>query len=296
MQVPYLPATTGSSLSTDEATAARSALRTLRATGPPSTRPTLSRSWTPPAPSALWSCHFTRCRLLTAPGRCPPGTRDSPGFHQPNHPAGAVLPGADAHARASRNARMTSGWAKITPGTGSVTTPGFWNSSPPRFHRAALDQARGRHRMGDRNNTGDPDRNAAGSDPRSGRDIRAARRRPVPVPGIQGTDDAIVGPDAGRTGRGPGKPARLVELAGSGHAPTPATRSRSTCSSASSLTGSRPRAGRPSAGTAAAAAPSAPCIFPPRSGWDTPAGTRPSPMSCAGCIQAWRSTGWLSIR
>ena len=81
--------------------------------------------------------------------------------------------------------------------------------------------------------------------------------------------------------------------------PMPATRSRSTSSSASSLTALQPgRAGRRPRRWTRGRQPrrSGPCTSPPPSGWATPAGMWPSPRNCAGCVPACRSTGWPSTR
>ena len=104
---------------------------------------------------------------------------------------------------------------------------------------------------------------------------------------IHGSDDAIRPCASG---------ARLAELAERcAHDPrglgpssrTPATRSRSTCSCATSSRRRRRRA----AGCAAGRAASAPSTSPRRSGSATRSATRRSRTSCASCIPTSRSTG-----
>ena len=135
---------------------------------------------------------------------------------------------------------------------------------------------------------------------------------------IQGADDAIVGPGAGRKlAAALGTRARLVELAGSGHSPHardpvkvnllirefieaaghhPEARGPGpeAPGPGPEAPGPDPATARPVAGGAAAR--SGCCTSPPPSAWATPAGMWPSPGNCAGCVPACRSTGWPSTR
>ena len=103
-------------------------------------------------------------------------------------------------------------------------------------HRAALDEAaRGHRRLGARDGRPDPRRHPAGAPaPRTRRDVRALLSRiDCPILVIHGSDDHVRPCASG---------ARLAELAngalavleGSATSPMPATRSRSTCCSATS--------------------------------------------------------------
>ena len=115
---------------------------------------------------------------------------------------------------------------------------------------------------------------------------------------IQGTDDAIVGPGAGpRLAEALGGRARLVELAGSGHAPHARDPVKVNLLIREFLEALEPApTAAPKRWTCGRNRPKRALYISSPSGWAMPAGTRPSPMSCAGCFLAWRSTGWPSTR
>ena len=110
---------------------------------------------------------------------------------------------------------------------------------------------------------------------------------------IQGTADAIVGPEAGpRLAEALQGRARLVELAGSGHSPharDPVKVNLLIREFVDALGGGPPV--KPRRWIRSRSRPKRVLYISSPSGWATPAGTRPSPKSCADCVQAWRSTG-----
>ena len=195
------------------------------------------------------------CVLLAAPGRRPRRDRVAGQvFICPTTPLAPFSPARLPYARSfeedSRQRRRAG--PRTTPPTGSATTAGFLEF----FFAQVFAEPHSTKQIEDAigwgldTTAGHAHRHAAGGDPRR----RTPTSRPLldrvrgPCLVIQGSEDAIVGPGAGpAAGRrpratGPGS----SSWPGRATAPMPATRSRSTCSSATSSTGSSPTHGRAS--------------------------------------------------
>ena len=117
-----------------------------------------------------------------------------------------------------------------------------------------------------------------------------------PVTVVHGTADRV---DAARRRGAPGRADRWVAgrcSRASATARCRAIRSGSTCSSATSWTGSARAASLPHLGGSAAAGPSGCSTCPRRSASGTPAATSPSPRAARSCTRTSRSTGSPSTR
>ena len=167
----------------------------------------------------------TRRVLCASSGRRQPAARHRPDLHLPDHAVGAVFRRRGCLSRSGSRRRLTAKTAgqRTMPATGSGTTVGFWNSSFPRYSpsRTRRSPSKTASTWGLETTPGtltDTRRGAI----REANEPMAALLTGVRCPClvIQGTDDAIVGPDAGpRLAEALGCRARLVELAGSGHSP-----------------------------------------------------------------------------
>ena len=210
--------------------------------------------------------------------------------------------GCPMPAASRRRSTATTAGPRTTPPTGSATTAGFLEF----FFSQVFAEPHSTKPIEDAIGWGldttpetliDTQRGAILDADATSRPLLDRVRGPCLV--IQGTDDAIVGPDAGpRLADALGDRARLVELAGSGHCPHARDPVKVNLLIRDFVDGLRTRreSGPAALDPGRSPARSGPCTSPHRSGWATPAGTRPSPTSCAGCIPTWRSTGWPSTR